>query len=157
MSVPAASRVTARPETTLAPYVAVPVLLAILTALRNRMHLHALEYVILPPIAVVIFTAFGQPESRAASLRSLVLLPTLGALTGVLCDRALGFTPWGVALATLIVLGLQRVTGAAMPPALALALLAMLLHGDPVAYVGGVLEATVIVAVAFTAWRRWSR
>ncbi len=61
-----------------------------------------------------------------------------------------------MALATLSVVIVQAALRAYMPPALALAVLAMLLRPDGPWYVLGVLEDTSIIFIAFTLWRRLS-
>jgi hypothetical protein len=42
-----------------------------------------------------------------------------------------------------------------MPPALALSVLAMLLHVNSFTYVLGVAEASTLIAIAFFLWRRF--
>lgn len=113
------------------------------------------EYLLLPPFAVIAYLIFQNPYARLSQLRSIVVFPCVAAITGELCFHYLGFTPVGVAAATLIVLGLQALLHADMPPALALAVLAMLLHTDSPTYVLGVLEGTLIIFIVTRIWRLW--
>ncbi len=132
---------------------AVPAVLAVLTATQSRFQNRETEFLVLPPFAVVIYLIFRDPYGKSANLRSIVVLPFLGAATGELCYRYLGMTPVGVAGDTLCVLALQSVFRARMPPALALSVLAMLLRVKSFTYVLGVAEASSLIAIAFFIWR----
>ncbi len=134
---------------------AVPALLAVLTATQSRLQNRLTEFLVLPPFAVVIYLTFRDPFGKSANLRSIVILPCVGAAVGELCFRYLGLTPAGVAVDTLIVLSLQSVLRARMPPALALSVLAMLLHVKSFTYVLGVAEASSLIAIVFFLWRRF--
>jgi hypothetical protein len=136
-------------------FVAVPLLLAILTATQGGIQNDITRFLVLPPFAVVIFLLFRDPFGKWANLRSVVVLPCLGAAVGELCYRFLGFTPLGIAVDTLCVLALQSILRARMPPALALSVLAMLLHATSVLYVLGVAEASTFIAIVFFLWRRF--
>ncbi len=133
---------------------AVPALLAILTATQSRLQNRVTEFLVLPPFAVVIYLIFRDPLGKSANLRSIVVLPCMGAAVGELCSRYIGFTPGGVAVDTLCVLSLQSLLRARMPPALALSVLAMLLRVNSLTYVEGVAEASTTIAIVFFLWRR---
>jgi len=133
--------------------IAVPVLLAGLSGVENATHMRITDYLVLPPLAVVIFLIFRDPAGEAANGRSIVLLPCLGAIVGQLSAFYFGLTPLGIATATACVLLLQTITDAFMPPALALCVLALILHADPVTYVVGVFEATAAIFCVFYVWR----
>jgi hypothetical protein len=135
--------------------VAVPALLAILTATQSRLQNRVTEFLVLPPFAVVVYLIFRDPLGKSANLRSIVILPCLGAAVGELCFRYLSFTPTGVAVDTLCVLSLQSLLRARMPPALALSVLAMLLRAKSLAYIEGVAEASTTIAIVFFLWRRF--
>lgn len=137
-------------------FVAVPALLAILTATQIRLHNLVTEFLLLPPFAVVIYLIFRDPFGKSANLRSIVVLPCMGAAVGELCSRYLDLTPAGVAVDTLCVLSLQSVLRARMPPALALSVLAMLLRAKSFTYVLGVAEASSLIAIVFFLWRRFA-
>lgn len=140
---------------TIAASIAVPALLALLSAVQLAGTHRATEYLVLPPLAVIIYLIFREPNGEAANLRSIVVLPCLGAAVGQTCWHFLGLTPPGVALATFAVVILQTGLRAYMPPALALAVLAMLLKPKGPWYVLGVLEGTSIIFVVFECWRRF--
>ena len=103
---------------------------------------------------MIIFLVFSQPEQTDTRPRAVVLLPFLGALAGEGGYALLGATPWGIAAAALIVLFAQRLLSARMPPALAIAVLAMLLRAHSLWYALDIAVATTIVWLAFTVWRR---
>ena len=134
-------------------FVAVPALLAVLTATQSRLQNRITEFLVLPPFAVVIYLIFRDPLGKSANLRSIVILPCLSAAVGELCFRYLSFTPAGVAVDTLCVLSLQSLLRARMPPALALSVLAMLLRAKSFAYIEGVAEASTTIAIVFFLWR----
>ncbi len=136
-------------------FVAVPALLAVLTATQSRLQSRITDFLVLPPLAVVIYLIFRDPLGKSANLRSIVVLPCMGAAVGQLTFRYLGMTPAGITVDTLVVLGLQSVLRARMPPALALSVLAMLLHVESLTYVLGVAEASVFIGTVFFIWR-WS-
>jgi hypothetical protein len=132
--------------------VAVPLLLALLSGIQIATGRHAAQFLVLPPFAVIIYSIFSLPRSNAGTLRSVVLLPCIGAIAGELSGHYLGMTPQGVAVATIAVLVAQALLRASMPPALALAVLAMLLHADTYAFALGVFEGTAIIFIAFRFW-----
>lgn len=136
-------------------FVAVPAILALLSAIQLAVHSWPTEFLVLPPLAVVTYLLFRQPSGPWTCARSIVVLPCAGAICGELAWRFFGMTPLGIGVATLAVLALQLAIRATMPPALALAVLAMLLHVQGPAYALGVLQATAIIFVAFHAWRRF--
>ncbi len=134
--------------------VAVPALMAILTQSQHQLLEGATEFLVLPPFAVIIYLIFRDPYGKWANLRSIVVLPCLGAIIGQLSFRFFGLTPLGVAIDTLCVLGGQALLRARMPPALALSVLAMLLHVQRFTYTLGVAEASTSIAIVFFVWRR---
>lgn len=136
-------------------FVAVPVLLAILTETQHRLQDRATDFLVLPPFAVVIYLVFRDPYGKSANLRSIVVLPCMGAVIGQLSFHYFGLTPLGIALDTLCVLTLQSIFKARMPPALALSVLAMLLGVQSFTYTLGVAEASTSIAIVFFLWRRF--
>lgn len=141
--------------TQVSAFVAVPAVLAVLTATQSRLQNRATEFLVLPPFAVVIYLAFRDPLGKSANLRSIVVLPCMAAAVGQLSYRYLGLTPAGVAVDTMCVLSLQSLLRARMPAALALSVLAMLLRVESTTYVLGVAEASTLIAIAFFLWRRF--
>jgi hypothetical protein len=137
-------------------FIAVPLLLFFADwASRLGAYRRATEFLLVPPLAVIIYLLFSQPESAHAKFRSTVILPALGAAAGQICYFYFGFSPWSVAIATFIVLVMQGAIRGNMPPALALAVLAMLLHARGAAYTIGVAVASALVWCIFLAWRQW--
>lgn len=145
---------SAERRTLLVTIVAVPMLLAMLSAMQLAVRRPATEFLILPPFAVIIYSIFRDPWGRSATLRSVVFLPCLGAIFGQLSSRYLGLTPAGVAAATLCVILVQALIGADMAPALAIAVLALLLRPEGTPYILGVLEGTLTIFIIFSLWRR---
>jgi HPP family protein len=141
-------------RTLLSSFVAVPLLLAALTALQTGVHSRETQFLILPPFAVLIYLLFREPYGPGANIRSIVLLPCASAAVGELSYRYLGFTPVGVAVCALAVLAVQELLRTQMPPALALSVLAMLLRATQLTYLLGVAEASVFIALVFFLWRR---
>ncbi len=135
-------------------FVAVPLILAALSAIQLSVRDVETEYLLLPPIAVIVYLAFRNPTEFSA-FRSVVVLPCLGAIAGEVCGHYFGLRPTGVAIASVIILLLQAGLRASMPPALALGVLAMLLHAEGVSYLLGVLEATLLIFLAVQLWRRF--
>jgi hypothetical protein len=143
-------------KTRAATLFAVPLILALLSAIQHFVHQAATDYIILPPFAVIVYLIFQYPSGRSTRIRSIVVLPTLAAIAGQIAHHYLGFTPQGVVAVTLVVLALQALLRADMPPALAIAVLAMLLHTESPTYVLGVFEGTVITLVVFRVWLRFA-
>jgi CBS-domain-containing membrane protein len=110
----------------------------------------------LPPFAVICYLVFQNPREPVSRFRSIVILPLLAAIAGELCYRYLGFTPIGVAAAALLVLAVQSGLRADMPPAIALAVLAMLLHTGSPTYVLGVVEGALLIFMVFRFWRHFA-
>jgi hypothetical protein len=133
--------------------VAVPLLLALLSSIQIATGHQAEQFLVLPPFAVIIYSIFSQPCSNAATLRSVVILPCIGAIAGELAGHCFGLTPQGVASATIAVLVAQTVLRASMPPSLALAVLAMLLHAQTFAFALGVFQGTAFIFILFRVWR----
>lgn len=139
----------------LSAWLAVPLLLALLQFAASVARRPASEHLLVPPMAVIAYVLFKSPASAQSGVRGAVLVPVIGAVTGEVASRLFGMTPWGVAAAVLLVLGAQRLLGVTMPPALALALLALMLRLRGPYYALDVLVGTSAIAGAFFAWRRW--
>jgi hypothetical protein len=140
---------------TLIAAAAVPLMLAALSAIQILARASATEYLLLPPLAVIVYLVFRTPGENGA-FRSVVVLPCLGAIVGEACGHYFGLTPAGVAVATLLIFLLQATLRANMPPALALGVLAMLLHAEGYTYVLGVLEGTLAIFIVARLWQRFS-
>jgi hypothetical protein len=130
--------------------------MAIFSGLRLWLRSPATEFLVLPPLSVIIYLIFREPFGDSANVRSIVVLPTLGAAVGQLCSIYLGLTPIGVTVACVVVIAAQAALRVYMPPAIALAVLAMLLHVEGPTYVLNVFEGTVAIAVVFFVWRHFA-
>ncbi len=137
-----------------AALVAVPLLLFAIDGVSRLVRGRPTEFLLVPPLAVITYVLFSDPDRADARLRSVVLLPVVGGVAGELGYAALGLTPWGVAAAVLAVLLAQRALRARMPPALAIAVLAMLLRARGPWYPIDVGVSALLVWTAFRAWRR---
>ncbi len=137
-----------------AALVAVPVVLFAIDGLSRLARGRATEFLLVPPLAVITYLLFSDPGRADPRLRSVVLLPVIGGVAGELAYAALGLTPWGVAAAVLAVLLAQQALRARMPPALAVAVLAMLLRARGPWYPIDVGVSSLLVWAAFRAWRR---
>jgi len=136
----------------LAPFVAVPVILSSLDAITRALRSKPTEFLLVPPLAVVVYLLFSQPGTSDGRLRSVVLLPLIASFLGEFGYRLLGLTPWGIAAVALGILAAQRGLGARMPPALAVGVLAMLLRVEDSWYAVDVGIATLLIWLAFLGW-----
>jgi CBS-domain-containing membrane protein len=140
-----------------ATVLAVPLILALLSGIQLEVHQRETQFLVLPPLAVIIYLIFRDPAGPSTNFRSIVILPCVGSIVGQISATFLGLTPLGAAAALFVVLMAQTVMRANMPPALALALLAMFLRVHGVTYVLGVVQGTLVIFVIFYVWRRLSR
>ncbi len=134
--------------------IAVPTLLFFIDWLSQVYRSPESEFLLVPPLAVIIYLIFSKPDASYVNFRSIVVTPVLGSAIGELCYLWFRLTPWGVAIATLAVLIIQLLMRSNMPPALALAVLAMLLKAEGPGYTVSVAVATLLIWVIFLAWRR---
>lgn len=135
--------------------VAVPVLLAVIDWISELAHSSDTEFLLVPPLAVIVYLIFSLPDAHYVTFRSVVVMPVVGAAVGQLSYHFLGLTPWGVAAAAIVVLLVQKWIRAFMPPAIALSILAMLLRAQEVGYTVSVALATLFVGAVFLVWRRF--
>ncbi len=133
--------------------VAVPVILFALDAVSKVIRGEATEFLLVPPLAVVVYLLFSEPRRTDARLRAVVLLPAIGAIAGEAGYAVLGPTPWGIAAVVLAVLLAGRALRARMPPALAIGILAMLLRVRGPWYPIDVAVSSLVVWGAFRAWQ----
>lgn len=160
--------------------VAVPLLLAVVTAISNQVQ--ALPYLLFPPLASGTYTLFANPESEYASPRRFVGGLTAGALCGDLAFQLVaaiseptgatfGVQPEAAAFAVfltgLVTWALDLEEASAFSSALLVLVIdpgtgatsVLLYPGVTVAvsprtaYVGSVLLSTTLVAVVFLLWR----
>lgn len=129
--------------------------IAFITAVQLSFRGRSTEFLILPPFAILVYLIFRYPFGSSANLRSIVLLPCIGAISGVLCFRYLGLSPLGVGVTCLTVLFARDVIRASMSPAVAVAVLALLLHADDARYIMNVLEDILGITMIFFLWRHF--
>ena len=140
----------------------VPVLLAVVTALSNR--IQTLSFLLFPPLAAGTYTLFSDPEGRYADPVRFVASLTTGAVCGlasfVVVATVYGGLPAGVirpesaALAVFLTGVVTWAGGIESPSAFSTALLALVTgEVDPVTYVLSVAVASSFVAGAFWVWR----
>ena len=140
----------------------VPVLLAVVTALSNR--IQTLSFLLFPPLAAGTYTLFSDPEGRYADPIRFVASLTTGAVCGlasfVVVATVYGGLPAGVirpesaALAVFLTGVVTWAGGIESPSAFSTALLALVTgEVDPVTYVLSVAVASSFVAGAFWVWR----
>ncbi len=110
------------------------------------------RYALFPPLAVIAYLAFRDPRAELAGWRSVILLPVAAAAVGIL----LVHLPEAIGIATglLAIFALMELSQAAAPPALAIVLLAFLLHISSWVYPLSVLVSTVVVYLGAVLLRR---
>ncbi len=142
--------------------VAVPLLIALVTALSNAVP--TLSYLLFPPLASGSYTLFSDPEGQYASPRRFVLGLTAGAASGwlaleistlALADPGGRFqaSAAGAALAVFLTGLVTWSLDAEEPSAYACGLLVLLIDASPGAYVVSVAASSSLVALAFVVWR----
>jgi CBS-domain-containing membrane protein len=112
-----------------------------------------LRLLLFPPLAAIGYALFLHPYGPYTSLRNSVLGPVTGALVGTL---AVTWVPAGplrviaVTAAGILALRLLRVE---LPPALAVALLTLLVGGEGLLYLASIAASSLALALLFRAWR----
>lgn len=113
-----------------------------------------LRFLLFPPLAAIGYAIFLDPYSQRATVRSVVLGPVAGALLGV---AALSWIPAGPSR-VMVVTALGIVTlyllSAELTPALAVALLTLLVGAEGVAYIVSISLSSVALWALFLLWRR---
>jgi len=79
----------------LSSVIAVPSLLFLIDWLSQVYRSPESEFLLLPPLAVIVFLIFSRPDAAYVNLRSVVVTPILGSAVGELCYHWFGLTPWG--------------------------------------------------------------
>ena len=102
----------------------------------------ALRFLLVPPLAVLAERGAAEPDADSARLASMVVGPAVGALLGTAASVGLGPTTSAFFLLTLVMLLLLRLMRWQLPPALAIALLALVLRLRTFWYPLDVLVAT---------------
>lgn len=111
-----------------------------------------IRYALFPPLAVIAYLAFGDPGGELAGWRSVVLLPVMAALAGIWLVRLP--EALGIAIGLFAVLAAMELVRRSAPPALAVLLLAFLLHLATPVYPLSVLVSTLVVYGLVQLYRR---
>jgi hypothetical protein len=87
-----------------------------------------LRFCLVPPLAVLAQRGAAAPRAPAARLPSMVVAPSVGALLGTAASVALGPMVVAFLLLTFVMMLLLRLGRWQLPPALSIALLALVLR-----------------------------
>jgi len=140
----------------------VPILLAAVTSLSNR--IQVLSFLLFPPLAAGTYTLFSDPEGRYADPIRFVASLTAGAVCGLTSYTVVAAVSSGIpagvirpesaALAVFLTGAVTWAGGIESPSAFSTALLALVTgEVDPVTYVVSVALASSLVAATFWVWR----
>lgn len=142
----------------------VPLLVGGVTWLANASPV--VSFLVYPPLAAGAYTLFANPEGRYASPRRFVGGISAGAICGWLVLEFTGEYWTAVPLGTLQVNAGAAALGVFLtgvvtwvlsleePSAFSAALLVLVTGSEQLAYVGGIIVSSLIVAGVFVVWRR---
>ena len=117
-----------------------------------------LRFILFPPLVVIGFEMFGHPEICPWAARPL-FLPIACFLTaagGLILLNLVGSNPLTAALAMAWGIVVLRVFDLHVPPALAVALLPMVMDHPTYAYPFSVATGTLLLTLCFLAWKAWT-
>jgi len=117
-----------------------------------------LRFILFPPLVVIGFEMFGHPEICPWAARPL-LLPIACFLTaagGLILLNLIGGNPITAALAMGWGIVVLRIFDLHVPPALAVALLPMVMDHPRYAYPFSVATGTLLLTMYFLAWKAWT-
>ena len=118
-----------------------------------------LRFILFPPLVVIGFEMFGHPEICPWAKRPL-FLPVACFLTaagGLILLKLVGANPATAALSMAWGIAVLRVFDLHVPPALAVALLPMVMDHPTFAYPFSVGIGTLAMTLWFLGWRVWSQ
>ncbi|WP_246308064.1 HPP family protein [Halorarum salinum] len=141
----------------------VPAVVALVTGASNAVG--ELSFLLFPPLASGTYTLFADPEGRYADPLRFVVGLTVGALAGLVALRLVGtasaagagttITPGVAALSILLTGAATWILDVEEPSAFSSALLVLAAdRAAPWLYVAFIFLGSVVVAGAFTVWRR---
>lgn len=113
-----------------------------------------LRFLLFPPLAAIGFALFLEPYHQRTSLRSVVAGPVAGALIGAAAGAWLPAGPLRVAAVTALSIIALYLLRAELTPALAVALLTLLVGASGVAYVISIMLSSLALWGLFLLWRR---
>lgn len=115
-----------------------------------------LRFLLFPPLAVIAYEMFAHPETCPWARRpfALVAACTLAAGAGVLLVGLLGTGPLTAACGLVVGVGLLRAFDLHAPPALAVALLPLIIAKPDYTFAASVGAGTLLLSLLFIAWRK---
>ncbi len=122
----------------------------------------ALRFLLVPPLAVLAERGASEPHAPSSGLPSMVVGPAVGAVLGTATSIWIGPGAGAFVLLTLVMMLLLRLMRWQLPPALAIALLALVLQLHTFWYPLDVLAATAALwlcvrgLLRLRQWLRWS-
>ena len=130
-------------------------LIAFVAVATASVELTHLPFILFPPLVVIGFEMFGHPDICPWAAR-LLLLPVacfLTAFAGLILFKLLGGNPLTAALAMAAGIAVLRVLRLHVPPALAVALLPMVMDHPTYAYPFSVGIGTLSMTLWFRGWK----
>jgi len=117
-----------------------------------------LRFILFPPLVVIGFEMFGHPEICPWAARPLILPIAcfLTAAGGLILLNLLGGNPVTAALAMAWGIVVLRIFDLHVPPALAVALLPMVMEHPTYVYPFSVASGTLLLTLCFLAWKAWT-
>jgi CBS-domain-containing membrane protein len=112
-----------------------------------------LRFLLFPPLAAIGYALFLDPRSSRTALRSVVLGPVAGALLGVAAVSWLPPGPARVMIVTALGIVALYVLHAELTPALAVALLTLLVGAEGETYVVSIALSSLALWALFLVWR----
>jgi len=112
-----------------------------------------LRFLLFPPLAAIGYALFLDPYSRRTTIRSAVLGPVAGALLGVAAVSWFPAGPLRVMVVTALGIAALYLLHAELTPALAVALLTLLVGGEGVAYIISIALSSFALWAFFLLWR----
>src|SRR5262249_13053595 len=130
-------------------------LIAFVAAATATVELTNLRFILFPPLVVIGFEMFGHPEICPWAARLLVLPVAcfLTAVAGLVLFKFVGANPLTAALAMAAGIAVLRVLDLHVPPALAVALLPMVMDHPSYAYPFSVGIGTLSMTLWFRGWK----
>jgi CBS-domain-containing membrane protein len=128
-----------------------PPFLGVVALVGSATHL---RFLLFPPLAAIGYAIFLDPYSRRTALRSVVVGPVCGALLGVAAVSWLPAGPFRVMLVTALGIAALYLLHAELTPALAVALLTLLVGAQGIAYIVSIALSSLALWVLFLLWRQ---
>ena len=113
-----------------------------------------LRFLLFPPLAAIGLALFLEPYNQRTALRSVVAGPVAGALIGVTAVTWLPAGPLRVVAVTALGIVVLYLLRAELTPALAVALLTLLVGESGIAYIISITLSSLALWGLFVLWRR---